>query len=1087
MIPILSSSTTLTGNGLGRLSDALTCIVTHEINGIYELQMTYPVTGARYADLANDLIIFADSDNYTKDQAFRIYRITKPLNGIVTIYARHICYDMSGYVCPPISQTSLTTTLTALASSCVPSGCPFTFTSPRSVATAYKTETPMSLWQMMGGVQGSLLDVYGGEWDFNNYTATLRTTLGTNRGMQVRYGKNMTELEQDASIEAQYGGIYPFWYDAESGTLVTLPENYITVAGGGSRVLCIDFTDSFETKPTVTQLRNRATSYANANKVGEPEITWKVAFVPLQQSAEYKNIAVLESVQLGDTVSVFYEPMNLTASARAVKTDYNVLLNRFETVTLGRVKQNLAKIVVQQKQDLEHSVAVVKSTLEHAIDTATDFITNGGGYMRFIYDQDENLVEIISLDNADISQAASVWRWNNGGFGHSSTGYGGPYTTAITQNGAIVADFITAGTLDATVIRAGILADRQGKFMLNLDTGELTSSKYDSIGSRNLILGTLTPVISPAYARPHIIGQPVQTYGRPSDGTYSVQPDSHGIRYTIGSTVDQPNLYFGSPTLSTATLNGLTAGTTYTVSGWLAHKVMSNYTGSAEYTVRVRVRTDADDPGNSWSVLAEQDIRTVIPGTARTTRFSMTFTIPAAATKMYMVFYCTDTTAADYATGDYLEPRQLKLETGEVATAWSPAPEDMVGNDEIISKINISPEAITINANRISLAGKIIDLTSDTIQITSDNFSVDSDGVVTATGANISGSFTMTGGSMKIATAGDDTNSIRLRGDNVEVSIGTGGLAIAKPVDTPPFGTVLQLGANIAGSNLVEGRINLHNNNNGYSAFLYPTHFYIENNPGGVSTKYAHIGNDGSTMSVYLEDDPNESELKAAGLTVTNSTNNVALSSTTLTLTTSTKTTTFSAGLIQFTNSGTLAIYNGSSSKYSALLWPDGNGAGRVVLGDGTSTNWRTELTNDGLVFRNSSNTVTASYNAKRADNVVTKSGSAVSVASATSGMTELTNITLTTGLWMVSASLRFPSNSTGYRYALISTTSAGGTAINDWATALVSPAPGNTTRFGFVTYVNVTAASATYYLNARQNSGSTLSCNGYLSAIKVS
>lgn len=1079
MIPILSTTSTLTGNGLGRLSDALTCVVTHEINGIYELVMTYPVTGARYADLANDLIIFADSDNYTKDQAFRIYRITKPLNGIVTIYARHICYDMSGYVCPPINKSSLTTTLAALASSCVPSGCPFTFTSPRSVATAYKTETPMSLWQMMGGVQGSLLDVYGGEWDFNNYTATLRTTLGTNRGMQVRYGKNMTELEQDASIEAQYGGIYPFWYDAESGTLVTLPENYITVAGGGSRVLCIDFSDSFETKPTVTQLRNRATSYANANKVGEPEITWKVAFVPLQQSAEYKNIAVLESVQLGDTVSVFYEPMNLTASARAVKTDYNVLLNRFETVTLGRVKQNLAKIVVKQKQDLEHSVAVVKSTLEHAIDTATDFITNGGGYMRFIYDQDENLVEIISLDNADISQAASVWRWNNGGFGHSSTGYSGPYTTAITQNGAIVADFITAGTLDATVIRAGILADRQGKFVLDLDTGELTSSKYDSIGSRNLILGTLTPVISPADARPHIIGQPVQTYGRPSDGTYSVQPDSHGIRYTIGSTVDQPNLYFGSPTLSTATLNGLTAGTTYTVSGWLAHKVMSNYTGSAEYTVRVRVRTDADDPGNSWSVLAEQDIRTVIPGTARTTRFSMTFTIPAAATKMYMVFYCTDTTAADYATGDYLEPRQLKLETGEVATAWSPAPEDMVGNDEIISKINISPEAITINANRISLAGKTIDLTSDTIEITSTNFSVDSAGVVTATGANISGSFTMTGGSINISTNDEEDDRIQL---NATVAGVTWGMKI-----TPSYI-----------DSTSQGYTAMFSNSGIYSKiFTTPTNytnsFSVDRNPSMLLTNSAgeriYAKMDSVVLSKYVSgafsDRVNISNTPS--ITLSEGTDSADLTKTTLTLTTSAKTTTFSAGLIQFTNSGTLAIYNGSSSKYSALIWPDGNGAGRLVLGDGTSTNWRTELTNDGLVFRNSSNTVTASYNAKRADNVVTKSGSAVSVTSATSGMTELTNITLTTGLWMISASLRFPSNSTGYRYALISTTSAGGTAINDWATALVPPAPGNTTRFGFVTYVNVTAASATYYLNARQNSGSTLSCNGYLAAIKVS
>ena len=694
MIPILSSSTTLTGNGLGRLSDAISCIVTHEINGEYELQMTYPVTGNIFSSLANDCVIWADTDNFTAKQGFRIYRITRPLNGVVSVYARHICYDMSGYVCPPISQNSLTTALAALASSCVPSGCPFTFTSPRTVATAYKTVTPMSLWQMMGGIAGSLLDVYGGEWDFNNFTATLRTQLGSDRGVAIRYGKNMTELEQDASIEAQYGGIFPYWYDGETGTLVTLPENYVTVAGGGSRVLCIDFSNDFDDKPTVSQLRNRANTYASANKVGDVAIQWKVAFVPLQQSAEYKSIAALEAVQLGDTVHVYYEPMNLTASARVVKTEYNVLVDRFETVTLGRVKQNLAKIVTEQKRDIDHTIGLVKSTLEHAIDEATDFITNGAGYMRFIYDSNDELTEIVSLDNSDINQASSVWRWNNGGFGHSSTGYGGPYTTAITQNGAIVADFITSGTLNANVIRAGILQDANGD--------------------------------------------------------------------------------------------------------------------------------------NSWNL---------------------------------------------------------------------------------------------------------------------------------ATGA-----FTISNGTVNITTAGNDTNSIRLRGDAVQIEIGTGGLAIEKPVDTPPFGTVLQLGSNIAGSNLVEGRITLHNNNNGYSAFLYPTQFYIENNPGGVSTKYADFGYNGSTMRVYLEDDPNESELKAAGLTVTNSTNNVAVSSTTMTLTTSSKTTTFSAGLIQFTNSGTLAIYNGSSSKYSTLLWPDGNGAGRVVLGDGTSTTWRTSLENTGLVFRDASNNVTGTY-----------------------------------------------------------------------------------------------------------------------------
>lgn len=478
MIPVLSTSTTLTGNGLGRLSDALSCIVTHEINGMYELAMTYPITGIHFEDLANDRIIWADVDTYTPQQGFRIYRITRPLNGIVTVYARHICYDMSGYVCQPMNQSTLTNALANLASNCVPSPCPFTFTSPRTVASPYKTATPMSLWQMMGGVQGSLLDVYGGEWDFDNYTATLRTKLGQDRNVSIRYGKNMTELEQDATIEKQYGGIFPYWYNEESGTLVTLPENYVTVAGGGSRVLCIDFSNDFEDPPTVSQLRDRANSYANANDVGDVQISWKVGFVPLAKSEEYKDIAALEGVQLGDTVHVFYEPMGLTATARAVKTDYNVLLDTYESVTLGRVKQNLAKILTTQKEEIERTITAVKSTLEHAIDEATDFITNGAGYMRFIYDSNDNLTEIVSLDDPDINNATYVWRWNNGGFGFSANGYGGPYTTAIYQSGsdagAIVADFITVGTLKANRVRAGLLTDEAGHNTWDLDTGAFT-------------------------------------------------------------------------------------------------------------------------------------------------------------------------------------------------------------------------------------------------------------------------------------------------------------------------------------------------------------------------------------------------------------------------------------------------------------------------------------------------------------------------------------------------------------------------------------------------------------------------------------
>ena len=171
---------------------------------------------------------------------------------------------------------------------------------------------------------------------------------------------------------------------------------------------------------------------------------------------------------------MFYERLGVNGTARVVKTEYDCLADRFKALTVGRVKQNLASIIVENEKKTESEFAQVKSALETAVDDATDFIRHGQGYMRFIYNSSNELVEIVSLDDPDITQAQSVWRWNNGGFGHSSTGYNGPYTLAITQNGAIVADFITAGTLNSNVIKAGILQDALGKNSWNLDTGDLT-------------------------------------------------------------------------------------------------------------------------------------------------------------------------------------------------------------------------------------------------------------------------------------------------------------------------------------------------------------------------------------------------------------------------------------------------------------------------------------------------------------------------------------------------------------------------------------------------------------------------------------
>ena len=484
--PILYSATetNFDHNGLGILGDCASCEVTEEANGIFELAMTYPMDGIHYEDIADRAIIKAKADQFREPQLFRVYAVSKPMSGIVTVLAEHISYDLSGIPVSPFSASTAATALAGLKSNAVVN-CPFDFWTDKSTSANFKVSAPASIRSRLGGVAGSILDVYGGEYEFDNYTVKLHNYRGTNRGVSIRYGKNLTDIQQDQNCSSVATGIYPYWAGDVDGNavLVELPEKIINAPGTYNfvKIRTVDFTQSFESQPTVEQLRSKAESYVNANNIGIPAVSLTVSFAQLEQSEEYKHLKLLERVSLFDAVNVEFPALKVSATAKAVKMVYDVLADRVKSVTLGSVRTNIADTVANQNTNiislgkdinsLEKDVLSkpTKTDLEMAREAATAWLTNGKGYAYFRRDDLGNIVDILFMDTHDANTAVNVMRVGQSGIGFSHNGVNGPYESAWTIDGRFVADWITAGTLSASLIKTGVLSSTDGSTYFDLE------------------------------------------------------------------------------------------------------------------------------------------------------------------------------------------------------------------------------------------------------------------------------------------------------------------------------------------------------------------------------------------------------------------------------------------------------------------------------------------------------------------------------------------------------------------------------------------------------------------------------------------
>lgn len=475
-----SVSTEFGTNGLGALPDAISCIVTEERNGGYELEMEYPITGKRYSELSLRRIIVAKPNPYSDAQPFRIYAISKPINGIVTINAEHISYDLSGVPVSPFKSDSVTSAFVKMKEASTIS-CPFTFWTDKTTKATIEVAKPSSIRSLLGGVQGSILDIYGGEYEFDKYIVKLHNNRGSNRGVTIRYGKNLTDLKQDENCSAVYTGVYPFWYSEQDG-LVTLSEKIIKAPGtyNFTRIYPLDLSQEWQDKPTENQLKERAKAYMDKNHIGVPKVSIDVSFVQLAQAEEYKEIAILETVYLCDTVNVEFPELGVSATAKCNKTVYNVLTNKYDKIELGDARSNLASTISEQSKEISN--VPTKNFMEQAIENATQMITGGLGGHVVMHSSTggQHPDEILIMDTDNIKTATKVWRWNKGGLGYSGTGYAGPYATAITADGRIVADFITAGEFDGALIKAGtICAD-----MLDIEYKKSVTEYADNIAEK---------------------------------------------------------------------------------------------------------------------------------------------------------------------------------------------------------------------------------------------------------------------------------------------------------------------------------------------------------------------------------------------------------------------------------------------------------------------------------------------------------------------------------------------------------------------------------------------------------------------------
>ena len=379
MIPCLYDSREMKfdNNGIGKLADAQSCTVTEKRNGSYELKLICPADGIHAEMLEEGNVILAKPSDTMQPQPFRIYKITTPIDGKLEVQARHISYQLNFITVSPFSVSGCAGAVQGLKSHAA-SDCPFSVWTDVASSAMFTVSVPASFRNCLGGMDGSVLDTFGGEFEWDRYTVKFHRARGADHNVHIVYGKNLTDFKMEKSIENTITGVHPYWVDNETQAVMELPEKVVMVSRKSvpyQKITVLDCTSAFQEKPSEAALREYAQDYIDTTSLTEPEVDIKIDFIQLWNTPGYEDVVQAEQVSLCDTVHVYISKLGIEASSKVTETEYDSLLERYNSITLSNSTVN------SRNSSLTSSLNSIRNTATAAYDTAVRVETAVGEQM----------------------------------------------------------------------------------------------------------------------------------------------------------------------------------------------------------------------------------------------------------------------------------------------------------------------------------------------------------------------------------------------------------------------------------------------------------------------------------------------------------------------------------------------------------------------------------------------------------------------------------------------------------------------------------------------------------------------------------